>query len=153
MNSFDDYNVHFTVMNYRDDPLEHIECVDFIPMFEQQYPDHPWPSIQDTIFQSIHELFTGATIEEPPAGIGHFPQSRAMYAVDLMLEWTTPTQDCGCRSIQPKLLEINFCPDCHRACQYHPSFFNDVFECLFIPESQHNPNLPVTRITGTAANC
>jgi hypothetical protein len=30
-----------------------------------------------------------------------------------------------------RLLEWNFCPDCTRACKYHPFFWNDVFHMLF----------------------
>lgn len=52
----------------------------------------------------------------------------------------------GCQHIQPKILEVNFCPDINRACQHHPNFINNVFECLFLPESQHSPDLPVTRL-------
>ena len=33
--------------------------------------------------------------------------------------------------VQPKLLEINFTPDCHRACTFYPNFYNQVFNVLF----------------------
>ena len=39
---------------------------------------------QMTNFRSI---FEGATMLPPPCGIGHSPQSGAMYAADLMLAW------------------------------------------------------------------
>ena len=51
-----------------------------------------------------------------------------------------------CRIMQPKLLEVNFCPDTIRACKYHENFYNHVFECLFLPESLHNIDLPVTKL-------
>ena len=51
----------------------------------------------------------------------------------------------GCQYIQPKLLEVNFSPDCVRACRYH-DFYNHMFECLFLPESHHTDDLPVTRL-------
>ena len=87
-----------------------------------------------------------------------------MYAIDLLLEWSSPNDGCGnkhtliqynsypylpigCQYIQPKICEVNFCPDCNRAVQYHPSFVNDIFETLFIPQSRHSEELPVTKIT------
>lgn len=86
-----------------------------------------------------------------------------MYALDILLEWSPPHEGCGktacmhtcmhiiislgCNYIQPKICEVNFCPDCTRAIQYHPSFINEVFETLFIPENQHNDELPVTKLT------
>lgn len=39
---------------------------------------------------------------------------------------------------QPKLLEMTFSPDCHRACKYHPSFYDDVFECLYLHKDDCN---------------
>jgi tubulin--tyrosine ligase-like protein 12 len=39
---------------------------------------------------------------------------------------------------QPKLLEMTFSPDCNRACKYHPTFYNDIFECLFFGKENDN---------------
>ncbi len=41
-----DYEKHFTVMNYRPVNLKQINCEDFIPMFEEQYPKHDWNGVQ-----------------------------------------------------------------------------------------------------------
>lgn len=35
----------------------------------------------------IRELFEAAVSKPPPMGIGHNPQSRALYAIDLLLKW------------------------------------------------------------------
>jgi Tubulin-tyrosine ligase family len=37
-------------------------------------------------------------------------------------------------SMSPKILEINWGPDCKRACDYYPEFFDNVFAHLFLGE-------------------
>lgn len=49
----------------------------------------------------------------------------------------------GKRVMQPQLLEVNFNPDCERACRFHPTFFNDVFSTLYLDEPD---SCPVTRL-------
>lgn len=49
----------------------------------------------------------------------------------------------GKRVMQPQILEVNFNPDCERACRYHPTFFNDIFSTLFLDEPS---NCHVTRL-------
>jgi len=73
----------------------------------------------------FRELFHCASVEQPPFGIGSCLSSRALYAADLILE-LNPNNE-----IQPKLLEVNFTPDCHRACTVHPNFYNQIFNVLF----------------------
>ena len=42
-----DYQTHFTVMNYREDSeLKNILHDKFIPLFDQQYSDHPWREVE-----------------------------------------------------------------------------------------------------------
>lgn len=163
---FDDYDKHFTVMNYRmdegvqnelghrnrDDELEvgsglhHLKCEDFFLKWSRQYPDHPWSKIEDDICTMLYEMLECSIQLPPPRGIGHCAQSRAMYAVDIILEWsndvTSNTIDndiqpvpISRRCIQPKLLEVNWSPDCERACKYYPDFYNDIFDLLFLNKS------------------
>ena len=89
----------------------------------------------------IRQVFEGASMKEPPMGFSNNPQSRAMYAVDLMLDWRT--SENGEKTIEPMICEVNFMPDCTRACKYHPSFFNDVFNTLFLDKSE---NCNVTKL-------
>ena len=68
-----------------------------------------------------------------------------MYAADLMLEWVNGDSDTEKR-MEPRLLEVNFTPDCVRACKYHPNFFNHVFEVLFLDDYSRSKDLPVTQL-------
>ncbi|XP_032804901.2 tubulin--tyrosine ligase-like protein 12 isoform X1 [Petromyzon marinus] len=138
----DDYEKHFTVMNYAPGVvLKQVHHHEFIPLFESQNPAFTWTEVQADIFKAFVELFQAAVIKPAPYGIGHYPQSRAFYAIDLMLKWDTDAN--GDRIMRPQILEVNFNPDCTRACKYHPSFFDDVFSTLFLDESEGRP---VTRL-------
>ncbi|CAF4277655.1 unnamed protein product [Adineta steineri] len=128
MKQLDDYETHFTVMNYRANThLRQMDCETFITMYNEQHAQNgeTWSVIEQRIFQMFRELFHCATIEEPPLGIGSCLSSRALYAADLILELNNNNE------IQPKLLEVNFAPDCDRACTSHPNFYNQVFNVLF----------------------
>ncbi|XP_068616017.1 tubulin--tyrosine ligase-like protein 12, partial [Brachionichthys hirsutus] len=89
LDNFDDYQKHFTVMNYAEGAaLKQVHYDDFIPMFEEQYPLHPWKEVEAELFKAFRELFEGATSRPAPCGICPYPSSRAIYAVDLMLKWS-----------------------------------------------------------------
>lgn len=75
----------------------------------------------------IRKVFEGATKEQGPKGLLHNPQSRALYGIDVLLDWADDS-----KSIQPKICEVNFMPDCARACKTDPRFYNNVFDCLFL---------------------
>lgn len=131
MCDFDDYEKHFTVMNYNESAILHrLLCADFIEEFNIQYTNQKWSGIEPKILHLFHQVFESATMKDPPCGIGKSPQSRALYAADLMLS----KEENG--EIQPKLLEINWTPDCQRACEYYPNFYNDIFELLFLDEDK-----------------
>ncbi len=84
----------------------------------------------------IRNVFEGASKEEPPKGIAHNPQSRALYGVDVLLEWRNDNNQL--KTIQPMICEVTYMPDCMRTCQTRPEFYNDVFNALFIENSQNN---------------
>jgi len=133
LEKLDVYEKHFTVMNYTDTNLKQMFCQDFIKIFESQYPDYPWADIEADIFKMLRGVFDGATALPPPAGIGECAQAGAMYATDLMLNWEK--DETGEKIIVPKLLEFNWLPDCERACDYYPEFFNNVFSVLWLGET------------------
>ncbi|XP_044306790.1 tubulin--tyrosine ligase-like protein 12 isoform X1 [Varanus komodoensis] len=135
LDDLDDYEKHFTVMNYAPGvSLKQIHCDEFIPLFEKQYPEYSWKAVEEDIFKAFVELLQAACAKPAPLGICDYPSSRAMYAIDLMLKWSTSSD--GKPYMQPQLLEVNFNPDCDRACKYHPAFFNDIFSTLFLDEPE-----------------
>lgn len=135
LRDFDDYEKHFTVMNYTDTAVLYRKlCHEFVEEFEHQYPEHKWDVTEAKVFKMLHELLVAATSMDPPRGIAHSPQSRALYAADIMLSWSVDSD--GCRDMQPKLLEVNWSPDCQRACEYYPDFYDNVFGLLFLDEEK-----------------
>ncbi|ESO84257.1 hypothetical protein LOTGIDRAFT_205898 [Lottia gigantea] len=136
LDNFDDYEKHYTVMNYDDDAdLKQIHYDEFIPMFNEQYSMYPWEDIQKDVFKMMRELFEAGSNSPAPRGIQPSPQSKAMYALDMMLSWEVNEQ--GEKYVQPQICEVNYAPDCDRACLYHPFFINDVFSVLFLNETEN----------------
>ncbi|KAL3332422.1 hypothetical protein AABB24_032809 [Solanum stoloniferum] len=133
--SFDEYETHFTVMNYRG-KLNHMNTPDFVKEFEKEHEVN-WLDIHSRIRNMIKSAFEAAAAVHPEM---HHSKSRAMYGVDVMLD----------SRFQPKLLEITYCPDCTRAVTYDTEavvgggetvkgkeFYNYIFGCLFLSETSH----------------
>ncbi|XP_022226803.2 tubulin--tyrosine ligase-like protein 12 [Drosophila obscura] len=132
LDHFDDYEKHYTVMNYQDEAeLHHVKCDDFLALWQEQYPGNDWTAIEQQICDMLLEVLQCACQEPPPCGLAPCRQSRALYAADIMLRWLDEEK----KVMQPQLLEINWTPDCKRACDYYPNFFNDIFKLLFLDEN------------------
>ncbi|XP_059352286.1 tubulin--tyrosine ligase-like protein 12 isoform X2 [Daphnia carinata] len=140
LDHFDEYERHFTVMNYSASNLHQMFCHDFVKYFEEQNPGQEWHKIEKRIFSMLSALLKASTEKtaDTMSSLTSAPQSRAMYAVDLMLAWTDNVLDGDDPGpfIQPMLLEVNWAPDCKRACVYYKEFFDDVFSVLFLDETE-----------------
>lgn len=133
LDRFDDYEKHFTVMNYTESAeLKHLPCEEFLRQWGRQFPDNGWEGVETQICAMLREILENAVKKPPPSGLCPNAQSRAVYAADIILEWDKE------KAVQPKILEINFMPDCARACEYYPDFYNDIFKVLFLGE--RNPD-------------
>uniref|UniRef100_A0A915HG09 Tubulin--tyrosine ligase-like protein 12 n=1 Tax=Romanomermis culicivorax TaxID=13658 RepID=A0A915HG09_ROMCU len=144
LDNFDDVEKHFTVFNYLDkDKILQMKCEEFAQKFSNQYPGQEWPIIEEEIHKVIKSTFEVATKHGPPKGLADLAQSRAMYGLDLMLKWSTNSQKE--KYVQPVIIEVNYMPDCERACQYYPNFADVVFKTLFLEDNQIM-DLPVTQL-------
>ena len=124
LDNFDDYERHFTVMNYRaPDKVTHKTYVDFVEQFGIENPDTKWDDVLWRIYRVIRDLFICGCQKMVAS-----PYTKAMYGIDMMLT----------NEMQPVVLECNFQPDCHRACDLCPTFVDDVFEVLYTDQPVTN---------------
>nr|CAD7401434.1 unnamed protein product [Timema cristinae] len=95
------------VMNYTEHASLYMKlCDEFIEDFQMQYAGHQWEMLEKKIFSMFREVLEAATCKQPPLSIGHNPQSRALYAADIMLAWRT--DDDGCRAFFAKDTDGNW---------------------------------------------
>lgn len=103
-----------------------------------------------SIRRAIAELFSCAACEMGDPEL--WPSSRGLYGIDVMLEHAQEehqlhhhqeddeedeharTAATGPRPLaySAVILEANYSPDTTRMLQYHPSFYDEVFSCLFL---------------------
>ncbi|CAI4224155.1 unnamed protein product [Auanema sp. JU1783] len=141
LDQLDDTETHFTVFNYVGDgnKILQMRCEDFIKQFSELYPNLQWEDIQNKINSSIRELLETVTSRKPPVGVAPNAQSRAMFGIDVMLQWKGE----GNLDIQPTILECNFMPDCSRACNYYPDFADTMLNTLFL---NHNDDEKISAL-------
>ena len=72
-------------MNYTGFHLTQLSYNDFIKGIEQQY-GIKWAPVQLKIYQMLRQTFEAATIDDDTFGFGGNYQSRAFYAIDMMLD-------------------------------------------------------------------
>ena len=115
--TFDDYEVHFTVMNYNTFGMQTIYNTDFINYLKEHNID--WDIIYKKLKKQLEVVFLLAG-KDCPQMINE--NSGAIYGLDAMID----------ADLEPKIIEINFQPDCTRACKFVPEFYNDLFSTLFL---------------------
>lgn len=113
-----DYETHFTVMNYGHH-LTKLLDKDFIIQFNEMFGDKcKWEEMQKKIELMLSRTFD-AVIQSK---FYKFEVSScAIYGADIMID----------DEFNPYLLEMNFQPDCTRACEYDNDFYNKVFSTFF----------------------
>ncbi|KAI9497822.1 tubulin-tyrosine ligase family-domain-containing protein [Zychaea mexicana] len=117
----DDYEAQFTVMNYSNYQMTQLDYKSFIHNIEKQH-SIDWSKVQNDINGAIKDVFLAAASEQQPLGLidnsaSPSYESFGMYGVDVLLN----------NEYRPIIVEINFSPDCTRACKYDPQFVNNVF--------------------------
>ena len=125
--TFQEYETHFTVMNYGND-MTNIRCEEFMKMFDEEYADRgiKFADLNKKVHKAIADCFIAfqARYGKELEAKGNLNNCRALYGVDVMID-----QDCNA-----KLLEVTFAPDMNRFCLFTPYGYNDVFGNLFFNE-------------------
>eukprot|EP00741_Cyanophora_paradoxa_P003340 tig00000692_g3246.t1 len=118
LRELEQYERHFTVMNYTAGPMKQVRMEEFVARFEAQ-GGGPWGATLDAIHAMLRQPFLAAADTMP-----HYPQGRAMYGVDVML-------DAG---REPYLLEVTYMPDCTRAEKFYPGFHDSALAALLLDQ-------------------
>jgi len=119
--TFTDYETHFTVMNYSDYEKKTIYDKEFLEYLKQNGIN--WDDIYRKIKTNLKEMFLIAGKDCPQMSD---PYSRAVYGVDIMID----------EALNPRILEVNFSPDCTRACNFVPQFYDQIFSTLFLEKDE-----------------
>ncbi|CEP11090.1 hypothetical protein [Parasitella parasitica] len=123
LDSLDDYECQFTVMNYSKYEMTQLDYKSFIHSMEKQHAIK-WDVVQKDINNAMKKVLAAAAFTSQPLGLAHTTPNKfdafSVYGFDIML-----TDD-----FKPVVIEANFSPDCTRACQYDPEFVNNIFSLV-----------------------
>src|SRR5262245_28871411 len=111
-------------MNYSTFRMQQLLYTEFIENFTREHGIKDWAAIQRNLDEATRKIFEAAVARNDGLASGTTGQrfiSAAIYGTDVMLD----------AEFNPIVLEVNFSPDCTRACNYDPNFFNDIFSVLF----------------------
>ncbi|KAG0169165.1 hypothetical protein DFQ30_003893 [Apophysomyces sp. BC1015] len=120
LDDLNDYERQFTVMNYSNYQMTQLDYKSFIHNIEKQH-SVDWSNVQKDINNAMKDVLSAAATQTQPLGL--LPENEpnhdafSVYGFDVML-----TDD-----FKPVIVEVNFSPDCTRACQYDPEFVNNIF--------------------------
>ncbi|KAI9597168.1 tubulin-tyrosine ligase family-domain-containing protein [Syncephalis fuscata] len=148
---WDNFNRHFTVMNYRSDVAKaqqadqqalrtELEAQHGIGVFDGRV----WPAIQ----RCLRDVFIATVVRgnrHTPSlsadkkiadglhpsvvgGLRPYKRSRAIYGVDIMLDDT----------LQPHLIEVSFCPDMKTPIRMHPPLMAELFTFLYLDQGDEH---------------
>ncbi|KAI7856010.1 tubulin-tyrosine ligase family-domain-containing protein [Circinella umbellata] len=111
IDDLDDYEAQFTVMNYSNFPMTQLDYKSFIHNMEKEHSIE-WTKVQNDINHAIKDVIMAAASEQQPLGLldknmSQSYESFGMYGFDIMLD----------DKYNPIIVEVNFSPDCTRACQ------------------------------------
>ncbi|KAI8641321.1 tubulin-tyrosine ligase family-domain-containing protein [Parasitella parasitica] len=124
LESLDDYECQFTVMNYSNYAMTQLDYKSFIFNMEKQH-DIKWDSVQKDINAAMKNVLAAAAFTPQPLGLADSDtcskfDTFSVYGFDIMLA----------DDFKPVVIEANFSPDCTRACQYDPEFVNNIFSLV-----------------------
>jgi tubulin--tyrosine ligase-like protein 12 len=129
--TFQEYETHFTVMNYGGKDMTNVRCAQFMEMFDEEYKDRgiTFAELNEKAFKAIKDVFVAFQTRygKEIMDMGDLDNARACYGVDVMID-----QDCNA-----KLLEVTFAPDMGRFCKFTPNGYNEVFGNLYFNECQN----------------
>lgn len=132
---------------------------EFERCFDEEYGSNRWNQVQKKIDDMIRSVFAGTAsilhtdqkhpldgqLLHPNAGWSlnqpNTCPARAMYGIDILLRREKGPEVGGGGvadnlRIEPTLLEIQWGADANKALEFHPSFWDDVLEYLYLDSNE-----------------